>query len=184
GNVGEPSKDRNGKDDNKRTRTVNAFATTVNPVGRENMGPCHTCFNCNRPSHLAKDCRGVPRNVNLVNARNSTVRACYECGSTNHVRSACHRLNRVQGLGGNRPNQVVANNEGQGRGNQGNQARSHAMVEAGHAAYTNNIHELARLVPHLVTPESSMIKRYVYGLASQIRGMVAAMKPKTIQNVV
>ncbi|GKA08002.1 hypothetical protein Tco_0687333 [Tanacetum coccineum] len=37
-NVGEPSKDMNGRDDNKRTRTVNAFATTVNPVGRENMG--------------------------------------------------------------------------------------------------------------------------------------------------
>ncbi|GJT73352.1 putative reverse transcriptase domain-containing protein [Tanacetum coccineum] len=37
GNVGEPSKDRNGRDDNKRTRTVNAFATTVNHVGRENM---------------------------------------------------------------------------------------------------------------------------------------------------
>ncbi|GJT73351.1 putative reverse transcriptase domain-containing protein [Tanacetum coccineum] len=37
GNVGEPSKDRNGRDDNKRTRTVNDFATTVNHVGRENM---------------------------------------------------------------------------------------------------------------------------------------------------
>ncbi|GJV83982.1 putative reverse transcriptase domain-containing protein [Tanacetum coccineum] len=36
GNVGEPIKDRNGRDDNKRTRTVNAFATTINPVGREN----------------------------------------------------------------------------------------------------------------------------------------------------
>ncbi|GJW73912.1 putative reverse transcriptase domain-containing protein, partial [Tanacetum coccineum] len=38
GNVGEPSKDRSGRDDNKRTRTVNSFATTVNPVGRENTG--------------------------------------------------------------------------------------------------------------------------------------------------
>ncbi|GJR67441.1 putative reverse transcriptase domain-containing protein [Tanacetum coccineum] len=101
GNVGEPSKDKNGRDDNKRTRTGNAFATTANPVGRENTGtwpkcttcnsyhapggPCRTCFNCNRPGHLAKDCRGVPRNVNLVNARNPTVRACYECGSTDHV---------------------------------------------------------------------------------------------------
>ncbi|GKD05094.1 putative reverse transcriptase domain-containing protein, partial [Tanacetum coccineum] len=114
GNVGEPSKDKNGMDDNKRTRTGNAFATTLNPVRRENTttwpkcticnsyhspgGPCHTCFNCNRPSHLAKDCRGVPRNVNPVNAKNPTVRACYECGSTDHVR-------------------------GQGRGNQRNQSR-------------------------------------------------------------
>ncbi|GJV16458.1 putative reverse transcriptase domain-containing protein [Tanacetum coccineum] len=144
GNVGEPSKDRNGRDDNKRTRTVNAFATTVNPVGRENTGtwpkcttcnsyhapggPCRTCYNCNRPGHLAKDCRSVPRNVNPVNARNPPVRACYECGSTDHVRPACPRWNRVQGPGGNRPNQVVANNEGQGRGNQGNQARGRAFM--------------------------------------------------------
>ncbi|GKB80782.1 putative reverse transcriptase domain-containing protein, partial [Tanacetum coccineum] len=102
GNMGEPSKDKNGRDDNKRTRTGNAFATIANPVGRENTGtwpkcttcnsyhapggPCRTYFNCNRPSHLANDCRGVPRNVNHVDSRNPTVRACYECGSTDHVR--------------------------------------------------------------------------------------------------
>nr|GEZ10823.1 putative reverse transcriptase domain-containing protein [Tanacetum cinerariifolium] len=55
--------------------------------------------------HLAKDCRGVPRNVNPVNVRNPTVRACYECGSIDHVRSACPRLNRAQGPEGNRTNQ-------------------------------------------------------------------------------
>ncbi|GKE24423.1 hypothetical protein Tco_1435935, partial [Tanacetum coccineum] len=58
---------------------------------------------------------------------------------------------------------------------------NHAMVGNGHAAYTDRFHELARLVPYLVTPESRMIERYVYGLAPQIRGMVAAMEPKTIQ---
>ncbi|GJZ41075.1 putative reverse transcriptase domain-containing protein [Tanacetum coccineum] len=61
---------------------------------------------------------------------------------------------------------------------------NHAMVRAGHAAYTDRFHELARLVPHLVTPESRMIDRYVYGLTLQIRGMVAATEPKTIQKVV
>nr|GEV03945.1 hypothetical protein [Tanacetum cinerariifolium] len=71
-NVGEPSKDRNGRDDYK----------------------------------------GVPRNVNHVNARNLSVRACYECGSIDHIRSACPRLNRAQGPEGNRPNQVVVNNGG------------------------------------------------------------------------
>nr|GEV71595.1 hypothetical protein [Tanacetum cinerariifolium] len=85
GNVRDASKDKSGRDDNKRTRTGNAFA--ANP-----------------------DCRGVHRNVNHVNARNPTVRACYECGSTDHVRSACPRLNRAQGLEENRPNQVAANN--------------------------------------------------------------------------
>nr|GEX82774.1 hypothetical protein [Tanacetum cinerariifolium] len=128
GNVGETSKDKNGRDDNKRSRTGNVFATTVNLVGRENAsawpkctacnschaprGPYRTCFNCNRPGHLAKDCRGVPRKINPVNARNPPGKACYECGSTNHVRLACPRLNRAQGPGGNCPNQVVSNNEG------------------------------------------------------------------------
>ncbi|GJV95331.1 putative reverse transcriptase domain-containing protein [Tanacetum coccineum] len=114
GSVGEPSKDRSGRDDNKRTRTVNDFATTVNPIGRENTGTwpkctiCNsfyapgglyrTCYNCNRPGHLARDCRSVPRNVNPVNARNPTVRACYECGSTNHVRPAFPRV--VEGTNG------------------------------------------------------------------------------------
>ncbi|GJY09606.1 hypothetical protein Tco_0377791 [Tanacetum coccineum] len=115
GNVVEPSKDKNGRDGNKRTRTRNTFASTTNPVGRENTGtwpkcttcnsyhapggPCHTCFNYNHPGHLAKDCRGVPRNVNHVNARNPTIMACYECGSTDH-----------------------------GRGNQRNQARGRAFM--------------------------------------------------------
>ncbi|GJW75187.1 reverse transcriptase domain-containing protein [Tanacetum coccineum] len=58
---------------------------------------------------------------------------------------------------------------------------NHAMVGAGHAEYTDRFHELARLVQHLVTPESRMIERYVYGLAPQIRGMVAATEPKTMQ---
>ncbi|GJU14384.1 zinc finger, CCHC-type, retrotransposon gag domain protein [Tanacetum coccineum] len=105
GNLGEPSKDNNGRDDNKRTRTGNAFATTTKP-----------------------DYRGVPRSVNHVNARNLTVRTCYECSSTDHVRSACPRLNRAQGPRGNHPNQVVANNEGQGRGNQKNPTKGRAFM--------------------------------------------------------
>nr|GEU77269.1 reverse transcriptase domain-containing protein [Tanacetum cinerariifolium] len=70
GNVEEPSKDKNSRDDNKRTRTVNAFATTASPIGRENASAWPKCATC------------VPRNVNLVNAINPPVRACYECGST------------------------------------------------------------------------------------------------------
>ncbi|GKC27660.1 putative reverse transcriptase domain-containing protein [Tanacetum coccineum] len=75
GNGGEPSKDRNVRDDNNRTKTGNAFAIIANPVRG------------GYTSHFAKDCRVVPRNVNLINARNRTVRAFYECGSTNHIRA-------------------------------------------------------------------------------------------------
>nr|GEY31909.1 hypothetical protein [Tanacetum cinerariifolium] len=102
GNVEEPSKDKNDRDDNKRTVQISC--------------------------DLAKDCRGVPRNVNPVNARNPNVRACFECDSTDHVKSAYPRLNRAQGPKENRPNQVAANNRGRGRGNQRNQARGKAFM--------------------------------------------------------
>ncbi|GJZ93665.1 reverse transcriptase domain-containing protein [Tanacetum coccineum] len=61
---------------------------------------------------------------------------------------------------------------------------SHAMVRAGHAAYTDQFHKLARLVPYLVTPENKRIERYIYGLVPQIRRMVAATEPKTIQSAI
>ncbi|GKD57746.1 putative reverse transcriptase domain-containing protein [Tanacetum coccineum] len=115
GNGGEPSKDWNGRDDNKRTRTGNAFATTSNPVRRDYTGTipkcttcnyhhlpeiaCRTCFNSNCPGHFAKDCRVVPRNVNPINARNLTTRACYECGSTNHIKETYPRNNGNQARG-------------------------------------------------------------------------------------
>ncbi|GJV67373.1 putative reverse transcriptase domain-containing protein [Tanacetum coccineum] len=139
GNVGELARIESEGCINSGLRTMKGFATTINPVGRENRelgpqvytcnsyhsprGPCCTCFNCNQPGHLAKDYRGVPRNVNPVNARNPTVRACYEYDSTDHVRPACPRLNRARGPEENSLNQVAANNGGQGQGNQGNQAR-------------------------------------------------------------
>nr|GFB52258.1 reverse transcriptase domain-containing protein [Tanacetum cinerariifolium] len=36
---------------------------------------------------------------------------------------------------------------------------NYAMVEAGHAAYTDKFHELSRLFPHLVTPEGGQAGR-------------------------
>ncbi|GKA73403.1 putative reverse transcriptase domain-containing protein [Tanacetum coccineum] len=69
-NGGEPSKDRNERDDNKRTRTENAFAITTNPsYAREQLGTAP---------------KVVPRNVNPVNARNPAAArgACFECGGT------------------------------------------------------------------------------------------------------
>ncbi|GJR80723.1 putative reverse transcriptase domain-containing protein [Tanacetum coccineum] len=65
-----------------------------------------------------------------------------------------------------------------------NEFWNHTMVGANHVAYTDRFHELAKLVPHLVTPESSRIKRYIHGLAPQIRGMLRATQPTTIQSAI
>nr|GEW49724.1 hypothetical protein [Tanacetum cinerariifolium] len=118
GNGGEPNRYRNVRDENKRTRTGNAFATTTNPARRGG------------PGHMAKDCKVAPRMVNPMNSRNPTAapEACYECGGTNHFKAVCPRLNQAQKPGGNRPNQVVANNGGQGRRNNGNQASGRAFM--------------------------------------------------------
>ncbi|GKD83513.1 putative reverse transcriptase domain-containing protein [Tanacetum coccineum] len=114
GKRGEPSKDRNERDDNKRTRTENAFVVTTNPVRRERT----------------RDYRVVPRNVNPVNARNPAAArgACIECEGTDHYKSACPRLNRAQGPGVNRPNQALAIDRGQGCGNNDNQAKERAFM--------------------------------------------------------
>ncbi|GKA18487.1 putative reverse transcriptase domain-containing protein, partial [Tanacetum coccineum] len=120
------SKDRNVRDDNKRTRTGNAFASTTNLVGRENTG------------HFAKNCRVVPRNVNPINARNPVARACYKCGSTDHIKSACSRLNQAQRPGG--------------RGNQGNQARGRAFMLGA---------EESRQDPNIVTGTFTLNDHYV-----------------------
>ncbi|GKF71728.1 reverse transcriptase domain-containing protein [Tanacetum coccineum] len=61
---------------------------------------------------------------------------------------------------------------------------NHAMVGAGHVAYTDSFHELTRLVPHLVTPKNKSIERYIYGLAPKIQLMVAATELAIIYRAV
>ncbi|GKF72145.1 reverse transcriptase domain-containing protein, partial [Tanacetum coccineum] len=58
---------------------------------------------------------------------------------------------------------------------------NHTMVGANHTTYTDRFYELAKLVPHLVTLESKRIGRYIHGLVPQIRGMLRATQPTTIQ---
>ncbi|GKF54413.1 reverse transcriptase domain-containing protein, partial [Tanacetum coccineum] len=65
-----------------------------------------------------------------------------------------------------------------------NEFWNHTMVGANHVAYTGRFHELAKLVPHLVTSKSSCIKRYIYGLAPQIHGMLRETQPITIQSAI
>ncbi|GJU35054.1 putative reverse transcriptase domain-containing protein [Tanacetum coccineum] len=111
GNVGEPSKDKNSRDDNKRIGTRNAFATTVNPVGRENTSTWPKCTPTTPTMH--------PEG-RVAYASTVTARVIWQ--------GIVEVWNRAQGPGENRPNQVDDNNEGQGCGNRGNQARGRAFT--------------------------------------------------------
>ena len=61
---------------------------------------------------------------------------------------------------------------------------NHTMVGANHMGYTDRFHELARMVPHLVTPESKRIEKYIRGLVPQIRSMVRATEPTTLLSAI
>ncbi|GJY79858.1 putative reverse transcriptase domain-containing protein [Tanacetum coccineum] len=94
--MGEPSKDKNGRDDNNRTMTRNSFATTANHVGRRNTGTWPSV----PPATPTMHPKGLVEHASTVTAQ--------------VIWLACPRLNRAQGPKGNHPNQVAANNEGQG----------------------------------------------------------------------
>ncbi|GKF37907.1 putative reverse transcriptase domain-containing protein, partial [Tanacetum coccineum] len=101
GSGGEPSRDKNTMDANKRSRTGREFATITNPVRREYTGnapkcpncnyhhlpetPCRSCTNCNHLGHFAKDCKMRPRMVNPPNTRNPTAAR----GGMDHYKIAC-----------------------------------------------------------------------------------------------
>ncbi|GJS15795.1 putative reverse transcriptase domain-containing protein [Tanacetum coccineum] len=79
---------------------------------------------------------------NLLNSRNltATCGACFECGGTNHYKASCPRLNYAPGQRGNRPNQAIAIEGGQGRGNNGNLTRGRVfMMGAEEACHDPNI---------------------------------------------
>nr|GEX48821.1 hypothetical protein [Tanacetum cinerariifolium] len=58
------------------------------------------------------------------------------------------------------------------------------MVGSDIDGYTARFHELARLVPHMVTTESQCVNRYIRGLAPKIKAHVTSSQPATIQGAV
>ncbi|GJR41290.1 putative reverse transcriptase domain-containing protein [Tanacetum coccineum] len=61
---------------------------------------------------------------------------------------------------------------------------NHKIVRSDIDGYTARFHELARLVPHMVTPESQRVNRYIRGLAPEIKPRVTSSKPATIQGAI
>nr|XP_043639728.1 uncharacterized protein LOC122610835 [Erigeron canadensis] len=61
---------------------------------------------------------------------------------------------------------------------------NHSMVGLDNEKYTTRFHELARLVPRMVDTEEKLIERYGYGLSPDVRRLVAAFNPLTLQAAV
>nr|GEZ47216.1 hypothetical protein [Tanacetum cinerariifolium] len=100
----------------------------------------------------------VTANVNNANEGNGNGR---NNGWSYKTFTACNP-NEINGKGGARVRYATScfvnkaltwwNTQVQARGRK-------ATIGANHVAYTDRFHELAKVVPHLVTPESSCIKR-------------------------
>ncbi|GJX67742.1 putative reverse transcriptase domain-containing protein [Tanacetum coccineum] len=88
-------------------------------------GPCIVCYNCQRPGHMSRDCRTPVRHVEPIRAvrPRDRQRACYECGSLDHLRPNCPKWNRGRNQSGN---QLALEGNRNTRGNE-NRARGRAF---------------------------------------------------------
>ncbi|KAJ0909121.1 putative retrotransposon gag domain-containing protein [Helianthus annuus] len=65
-----------------------------------------------------------------------------------------------------------------------NKFPSHHMTGVDCRGYTSTFFEYARVVPTLASPEPVLISRYIWGLISEIRNIVKAARPRTIDDAV
>lgn len=110
---------------------------------------CCVCFRCNKPGHFARECRAVITQAAPINSVGAGFnrKACYECGSMDHLRNLCPKLNRAPGQLGNQ----LAIEGGQGQGFNRNAAKG--------KAFTMNANE-ARQDPNVVTGTFSLNGHY------------------------
>ncbi|KAM0069697.1 putative nucleotidyltransferase, Ribonuclease H [Helianthus debilis subsp. tardiflorus] len=65
-----------------------------------------------------------------------------------------------------------------------NKFLNHRMTGIDCRGYTSTFFEYARVVPTLASPEPVLISRYIWGLISEIRNIVKAARPRTIDDAV
>ncbi|GJV55126.1 reverse transcriptase domain-containing protein [Tanacetum coccineum] len=106
----EASMSESARKDEKKSKGGRGFVAAL-PPRRENgnflkcarckgfhveKGPCLVCYNCQRPGHMARDCRAPVKHAELIRVVRTRdgQRACYECGSLDHLRPNCPKWNR------------------------------------------------------------------------------------------
>nr|GEY53753.1 hypothetical protein [Tanacetum cinerariifolium] len=108
--VEESSKQGGGRNDNKRAKVRKGFVASTTYRNEDDMylpkcakclayhpkdRPFLVCFNCQKPSHIARNCRSPIKQVALINAVRGVYEpgTCYECESHEHYRNTCSKLN-------------------------------------------------------------------------------------------
>nr|GEU50816.1 putative reverse transcriptase domain-containing protein [Tanacetum cinerariifolium] len=133
----ESSKQGGGRNKNKRVKVSKGFVASTTYRNENDRSlpkcakclsyhpkdrPCLVCFNCQKPSHIARNCRSPIKMVALINAVRGgyELGTCYECGSHEHYQNTCPKLNLAPGQVWNRltieGNRNSRNNENQVKG--------------------------------------------------------------------
>ncbi|GKD15950.1 reverse transcriptase domain-containing protein, partial [Tanacetum coccineum] len=110
----ESSKQGSTLKDNKKSKTGSGFVA-IGPPRNDNVStypkcakcytfhpenaPCKLCYNCQKPGYFARQCWALIRQVAPVNAvkMGYNQRACYECGSLDHLRNDCPKWKQATG---------------------------------------------------------------------------------------
>ncbi|GJR55815.1 reverse transcriptase domain-containing protein [Tanacetum coccineum] len=88
-------------------------------------GPCRVCYNCQRPGHIARDCRSPVRHAESIRAvrPRDGQKACYKCGSLDYLCPNYPKWNQGRNQSGN---QLALEGNRNTRGNE-NRARGRAF---------------------------------------------------------